>query len=152
MPRDKQTTAKSVMEAEMKEAENEMAELERRLEEEAREKTKHNGSTSECSSKENSLTDSQPLTQELRVLYSTKAGGSSKPSEPPPQTQSAPETPDPLRLESAPTSPELMEVAVENPSGVERTSKKKRKKTSSIIPVTLSLPPPSSQNIGTQQL
>ena len=107
-PRGKQSTAKLVMEAEMKEAKDEMAAIERRLEEEAREKNKHNLSTSEGSSEgsmeENSLTDSQPMTQsELKVLYSTKAGGSSRPSEPQPQAQSsAPVTPDPLRLESAP--------------------------------------------------
>ena len=72
----------------MKEAENEMAALERRLEEEAREKNRHNLSTSEGSSEENLLTDSQPMTQsELRVLYSIKAGGSSRPSEPQPQAQ-----------------------------------------------------------------
>ena len=135
----------------MREAENERAELERMLEEEAREKTKHNVSTSECSSEENSLTDSQPLTQELRVLHSTKAGRSSRPSEPPPQAHcSAPETPEPLRLESAPTSPEVMEVAEDNQSGVVKTSKKKRKRTNSTVPVALSMTPLSSQDASAE--
>ena len=57
-PQGKKSTAKLVMEAEMKEAKKEMAELERRLKEEAREKNKHNLSMREGSSEENSLTAS----------------------------------------------------------------------------------------------
>ena len=98
-PLGKQAAAKLMMEAELKEAEDEMAAMERRLEEETKEKNKHNLSTSEGFSEEYSLTDSQPMTQsELRVLNTTKVGGPSRPSEPQPQPQalsSAPKHPTP---------------------------------------------------------
>ena len=70
-----------VIEAEMREEEAKRAEHERRLEIKARQTARRDISTSESSSEDYPVPDSQ-LIPELRISYAEKAGGSSRPSEP----------------------------------------------------------------------
>ena len=69
----KPTTAKLVMEAEIREEEAERAEHERRLENEARQTARHKISNSESSSEDCFLPDSQPL-PEVRISYAERVG------------------------------------------------------------------------------